>query len=527
MAARARLSGWWPALRNLALILVAWEIAGRLQLVASGALPAPSVVLIRLVADWGDYPNHIFATVYGAGAGFLIGNLIAVVAGMLFALFPLTSRVARGLNIAIFALPPIAISPILVLTLTDMTPRVVLAAIGCYFVTMTATVVGLTQVDARSVDLVRAYGGGKWTILKLVQWRSALPAILSGFRVAAPNAVLGSILAEFGGGGRWGLGVYLLGSLGRAEPDRLWGIGLVATLIAALAYGLFAVIASSITRSVQAVTVPTSVLRSDEPGRVRPLWQRAALLLASIALPFALWWLLLALLHVPAMIAKTPPGLFDYLFLLPGAPVAQEKLLAALAQTLPMTFIGMAAGLGLAFALALCSQVWPAVVRAFMPVALVTQTMPLVALTPLLVLLLGRGPAVILWITISVTFFPAFVTMAQGLLMVPRVALDVPRAYGAGIFRQLRLVSIPSSLPYLFAATRLTAPRALLGVMIAEWLATGTGLGNLLNQSRGYLDYGMIWAVAVVSVLLSVLFYQAVVIVERRVLGRLGMASTE
>jgi sulfonate transport system permease protein len=44
--------------------------------------------------------------------------------------------------------------------------------------------------------------------------------------------VLGAILAEFGGGGRWGLGSYLLGSLGRGEPARLWGIGLVATLIA-------------------------------------------------------------------------------------------------------------------------------------------------------------------------------------------------------------------------------------------------------------------------------------------------------
>ncbi len=52
--------------------------------------------------------------------------------------------------------------------------------------------------------------------------------------------------------------------------------------------------------------------------------------------------------------------------------------------------------------------------------------------------------------------------------------------------------------------------------MIAEWLATGTGLGNLLNQSRGYLDYGMIWAVAVVSVMLSVIFYQIVALCERR-----------
>ena len=74
---------------------------------------------------------------------------------------------------------------------------------------------------------------------------------------------------------------------------------------------------------------------------------------------------------------------------------------------------------------------------------------------------------------------------------------------------------------------RLTVPRALLGVMIAEWLATGKGLGNLLNQSRGFLDFGMIWSVAAVSVLLSVVFYQLVVMVETRVLRRLGMATAE
>lgn len=521
----SRWPGWARGLFNAAIIFAVWEIAGQLRLVADGALPPPSAILARLVIDWGDYPDHVVATLYGAGVGFVVGNAVAIAAGILFALFPVTSRVARGLNVAIFALPPIAISPILVLTLSDMQPRIVLAAIGCYFVTMTATVVGLTQADAQAVDVVRAYGGKKWAALRFVQWCSALPVILSGLRIAAPNAVLGSILAEFGGGGRWGLGVYLLGSLGRAEPDRLWGIGLVATGIAALAYFAFATVANTVTRGTQAVTVPTSVLRSGNKSRSG--WQQAAIAAASVALPFAIWWALLLTLRVPAMIAKTPPRLFEYLFLLPGSPITQGKLLAALAQTLPMTLIGMLAGLALAFALALSSQIWPAIVRAFIPIALVTQTMPLVALTPLLVLMLGRGSAVILWITISVTFFPAFVTMAQGLLLVPRAALDVPKAYGAGIFKQLRLVSVPASLPYLFAATRLTVPRALLGVMIAEWLATGTGLGNLLNQSRGYLDYGMIWAVAVISVLISVLFYQIVVIVERRTLGRLGMAVAE
>ena len=511
---------WLGTLRNAAILVAVWEIAGRLQIVASGALPPPTAILARLWVDRADYPDHILATLQGALGGFVLGNLVAVAAGVVFALYPLVARVARGLNVAIFALPAIAISPILVLTLSGMSPRYALAALGCYFTTMTATVIGLTEVDARSVDLIRAYGGNRWAVLRLVQWRSALPVILSGLRIAAPNAVLGSILAEFGGGGRHGLGAYLLGSLGRGEPDRLWGIGLIATAIAGLAYGLFALVARAVTRGTLAVTIPTGLPRIDTAAR--PAWQRLLLTLSSLALPFALWWCLLAALRVPALIAKTPPDLVAYLFFAPGSATTQLRLIEALGETIPYTVAGMAAGLGFAFLLALGTQLYPALVRAFMPVALVTQTMPLVALTPLLVLMLGRGPGVILWITISVTFFPAFVTIAQGLLMVPPAALEVPRAYGATLWTQLRLVSIPASLPYLLAATRLTVPRALLGVMIAEWLATGTGLGNLLNQSRGYMDYGMIWTVAVVSVIISVSLYHLVGLLERRLLRGRG-----
>ncbi|WP_244564168.1 ABC transporter permease subunit [Rhizobium sp. RU36D] len=511
-------------LRNWFIALAVWEICGRLRLIADGALPAPSLVLARFWRDRADYPDHILATLQGAGTGFLIGNLMAIIAGTLFALFPIAARLFRGLNVAIFALPPIAISPILVLTFSGMTPRVLLAAIGCYFVTMTATVIGISQTDRRMIDVVQACGGNRWTVLRLVQMRSAVPPILSGLRVAAPNAVLGSILAEFGGGGRFGLGAYLIGSLGRAEPERLWGIGLAATALALAAYGLFSWISNRLLGASRAISMATSPPPApDLPSGL----SRILVLIGSVALPFVCWWVVLKAMGTPSMIAKTPAGVFDYLFMAPSAAAAQGKLLAALAQTLPMTLFGMAAGLAFAFALALLSVLRPAFIRGFMPIAVVTQTMPLVALTPLLVLMLGRGPQVIIWITVSVTFFPAFVTLAQGLALVSRSGLDVVRAYGAGPMTQLRLVSIPASLPYLFAAIKLAAPRALLGVMIAEWLATGTGLGNLLNQSRGYLDYGMIWSIALVSVLVSVAFYQSVVFIERLVLAKRGLRPTE
>ncbi len=521
----AEVPGLRRGFRNAAILLAVWELVGRMDLVAGGALPGCSEILIRLWQDWNDYPRHIWATLYASTAGFIIGNVFGIVAGILFALSPTALRLFRGVNIAIFALPPIAIAPILVLTLSGMAPRIALAALGVYFVTMSATVIGLSQADSRATDLIRAYGGHRWEILRRVQFRGAMPSILAGLRVAAPNAVLGAILAEFGGGGRWGLGAYLLGSLGRGEPDRLWGIGLVATLIAGLSYGIFSFLAAQMIGSTRAVTLNTAV-PGAEPPPGHPI-KRAAMVVGTVALPFAVWWLFIKLTGVPDLISKTPWGVIEYLFLNQTAESAQARLLDALAQTLPITFIGMAAGLCFAFLLAISSRLFPRAIDAFMPVALVTQTMPLVALTPLLVLILGRGTSLTLWVTISVTFFPAFVTLAQGLALVPRSGEDLPRAYGANRWTELRMVTIPASLPYLFAATRLTVPRALLGVMIAEWLATGRGLGNLLNQSRGFLDYGMIWTVAAVSVILSVLFYMVVVIIERRVLRRLGMATAE
>ena len=503
-------------------LLAAWEVAGQLDLVAGGALPAPTEIAARFWQDRSDYPAHIAATVQAAVLGFLAGSAAAVLAAIAFVRWPVSERVARGLNVALFALPPIAIAPVLVIAFQGTTPRIVLAALSVYFPVMTAMVVGLSQIDARLPDVIRAWGGGEGKLMRLVRLRSSLPVLFAGLRVAAPAAVLGAILAEFGGGGRWGLGVYLLGSLGRADPARLWGIGLTATAIAGLAYALFALLGRHLSDATRAVTL-AAVPLAESPARSRG--QAILIGLAAVALPFLVWWLLLLALGTSPIVARTPLGVADYLFLAPGAGEARGRLLAALAQTLPITLVGMAAGLAFAFALAVLGHILPTASRALLPIALVTQTMPLVALTPLLVLLLGRGTAVIVAITVSVTFFPAYVTLAQGLSLVPRAAFDLVRAYGASWWRELTLVAVPSALPYLFTAAKLAVPRALLGVMIAEWLATGTGLGNLLNQSRGYLDYGMVWTVALVSVLVSVLFYQLVALLEGRVLRRFGAAA--
>ncbi len=116
---------------------------------------------------------------------------------------------------------------------------------------------------------------------------------------------------------------------------------------------------------------------------------------------------------------------------------------------------------------------------------------------------------------VLVVFFPAYVLLSQGFALTPHAARDLVRAYGGGRFKELRLIATPYSISYLFAAAKLVAPQALLGVMVAEWLLSGRGLGNLLNVSRGNLDYDMIWAGAMVSILISVAAYQSVAALER------------
>jgi ABC-type nitrate/sulfonate/bicarbonate transport system permease component len=501
-----------------------WEICGDLRLIADGALPSPSAILLQWWQDREVYPPHIAATLRPACIGFLIGNLIAVAAAAAFVLVPALERLMRGFNIAVFAIPPIALSPVLVITLPWIWPQIMLAAVSVYFPTMVLTLLGLRDVDPRPIAVIRSYGGGDLAVLRWLRLRSCLPGLLSGLRVAAPAAILGAILAEFGSGSRWGLGSFLLGSLGRGNPARIWGIGLTATAMAALAYALCALLARRYTRSARAATMAAGVaLESRRTGRRRLL--DLALSCGALAMPFLIWWAVLAGFGVSPVIARGPLAVLNYLTQGPDAAEARSAIVHALGQSLPWAGIGLAIALSVALGLAVLGVIWRGVTAALMPVSLVLQTMPLVALTPIVVLVFGRGIATTLVVTVAVTFFPAFITIAQGLSQVPRPALDLLDVYGASPIQKLRFVSLPSSLPHVCAAARLVAPAALLGVMIAEWLATGYGLGNLLNEARGELDYGMIWAVAFVAVAVSVAFYQFVRLIETRVLKRYQPAS--
>lgn len=123
-----------------------------------------------------------------------------------------------------------------------------------------------------------------------------------------------------------------------------------------------------------------------------------------------------------------------------------------------------------------------------------------------------------------VVFFPSLVNTVFGLRSAPPHAVDLCRAYGASTWTTLRTVSLPSALPAVFASARIAVPSAVIGALLAEWLATGRGLGYQMLQDTSAFGYDDLWASAVVLCLASVALYALVGVVEAAV--RLGLDLT-
>jgi ABC-type nitrate/sulfonate/bicarbonate transport system permease component len=259
-------------------------------------------------------------------------------------------------------------------------------------------------------------------------------------------------------------------------------------------------------------TVETSLPMGEASG---PWWKRVGGGIISAGVVLGLWALVLSILDMSPVVAKSPLAIVRYLTTDPRASESRSRLFDAYSETLPLALIGLLCGLAAALLLAVILSLRPTLGRAVLPFALVSQTMPLPALTPLIVLVFGRSILATVVVCVSVTFFPSFVTISHALATTSSAAIDVVRVSGGGRLKSLRFVGLPGAVPAMATAARLAAPRALLGVMIAEYLATGNGLGNLLNESRGRLDYGMIWTVATTSVLVAVLITQLFGLAEK------------
>ncbi|QLY32198.1 ABC transporter permease subunit [Nocardia huaxiensis] len=253
---------------------------------------------------------------------------------------------------------------------------------------------------------------------------------------------------------------------------------------------------------------------------LRPIGKFLLPVLVSLILLVLLWQGFLQLYPQVGPVGKTPGEVWKYLMIGSTAESAQQLIFGQLRITLRDAMIGFAAGLGAALLVAAAFVGVPAIAQAFMPVAMLLRSVPLVALTPIIVLIFGRGLLGVTVMAAIVVFFPALVMIMTGLRSAPAQAMELVAAYGGSRWQAMRLVAIPAALPAVFAAARISVPGALIGALLGEWLGSGTGLGAGLIQAIPRFEYEQLWASIAIVTLVSVLAYAIVGVLEGLVLAR-------
>jgi ABC-type nitrate/sulfonate/bicarbonate transport system permease component len=223
-----------------------WAMTANLE--NSTSFPSPVDVARSAVEDgWSFYGPNVTPTLARAAQGYLWGNLAGLALAAVVLVAPRLEEVVTQLGVISSCLPVTAIGPIVMVIFGGRAAAIFLGALLVFFTTLVGAILGMRSASRSSLDLVAAYGGGRWTRIRKVQLMSALPAIVTALQVAVPAALLGAVVGEYLGGIDSGIGVALNAAQRQVQPDRVWALSILAGLISLGGYALVGALGRLIT----------------------------------------------------------------------------------------------------------------------------------------------------------------------------------------------------------------------------------------------------------------------------------------
>ena len=230
---------------------------------------------------------------------------------------------------------------------------------------------------------------------------------------------------------------------------------------------------------------------------------------AALLLLIFFWWLLCASGAVPSYMLPSPVDVArafvnDF-----------SNLMYHAGTTLQEAAYGLVIGVVLAFAIATVMDRFLILDQAFSPLLVISQTIPTIAIAPLLVLWMGFGMAPKITLVVITTFFPIAVGLLEGYRSVDPDAVDLLRAMGANRRQIFRHVKFPASLPYFFSGLKISASYAIVGAVIAEWLGGFEGLGVYMTRVKKAYAFDRMFAVIILIVVISLLLMGLVDLIRR------------
>jgi NitT/TauT family transport system permease protein len=149
------------------------------------------------------------------------------------------------------------------------------------------------------------------------------------------------------------------------------------------------------------------------------------------------------------------------------------------------------------------------------PLLVITQSVPKVALAPILVIVAGAGELSRVTIAVLVAFFPLAISIATGLSAVPKELIDLGRSFKATRMQELFLIRLPFSVPFVFSGLKLAITFALVGAVVAEFVAAERGLGYQILSATAFFKTPVAFGALVILSLLGIVLFQAIVVIER------------
>jgi NitT/TauT family transport system permease protein len=201
-------------------------------------LPTPYAVGVALVENTrsGFLLEHSWVTLSEILLGFLLGSVLGIALGTLTALSPVMRKVLGPYIIASQAMPKLALAPIMVIWLGfGIAPKVVIAALICFFPLLENTIIGLTSVNPYQAELFRSLTASGWQTFFKLRIPNALPVIFAGLRVAITLAVVGAVVGEYVGANR-GLGALIIVAQGSFDTPLMFALFVYLTVIGVILY---------------------------------------------------------------------------------------------------------------------------------------------------------------------------------------------------------------------------------------------------------------------------------------------------
>ena len=190
-------------------------------------------------------------------------------------------------------------------------------------------------------------------------------------------------------------------------------------------------------------------------------------------------------------------------------------LLSHMWTTLSEAALGLVIGVAVGFVFAVLMDKFETFYLAFDPLLTVSQTIPTVAIAPLLVLWFGYGLMPKVLLVVLTTFFPVTVALASGFRSVDPDQVDLLRTMNATEWQIFRYAKLPAAMEQFFSGLRISATYAIVGAVISEWLGGFTGLGVYMTRVRKSFAYDRMFAVIIITSALSLALMKGVDVLER------------